>query len=82
MMSSERTHLYKAYLRGEMLEAAHECLEWLRIARFRPFGEYEVCIDRGFPQHTKRVFDMVKEEAPVKAIWILETAAHNMLIRN
>jgi hypothetical protein len=51
-----------------MLEAAQECLEWLRIAYFRPCGEYEICSDCGFLQHTERVFDMVKGEAPVRAI--------------
>jgi hypothetical protein len=68
MTSAERYHLYKEYLPGEMLEAAQECLEWLRIAYFRPCGEYEICSDCGFLQHTERVFDMVKGEAPVRAI--------------
>jgi hypothetical protein len=68
MASPERRHLYKEYLKGEMLEAAHECLEWLRIACFRPCGEYDKCSDLGFMQHTERFFDMVKGEVPVRVI--------------
>jgi hypothetical protein len=79
MASPERCHIYKEYLKVEILGATHEFVlngfALLTSAQLRVM----IC---GLLQHIKKFSDIVKAKKPVRLMYILETTGQIILMHD